>query len=142
VRRDGESLPEYYSEFDRPHNLTLVGSFTPSDRWRLGAKFLYATGSPYTPVVGSEQVDGEWYAVRGTKNSARYPDYHMLDVRVDRTFKFAGWNLMAYLDLWNVYGRQNVTLYNYSIDENGTLTRTVPDEVPRMLPILGLEARF
>ncbi len=142
VRRDGESLPEYYSEYDRPHNLTLVGSFTPSDRWRIGAKFLYATGSPYTPVVGSEQVDGEWYAVRGTKNSARYPDYHMLDVRIDRSFQFANWKLMAYLDLWNVYGHQNVTLYNYSIDENGTVIRTAPDEAPRMLPIMGLEARF
>jgi outer membrane receptor protein involved in Fe transport len=50
VRRDGESLPEYFSEFDRPHNLTLVGSFTPSDRWRIGAKFLYATGSGWRVV--------------------------------------------------------------------------------------------
>ncbi len=142
VRRDGESLPEYYSEFDRPHNLTLVGSYTPSDKWRVGAKFFYATGSPYTPVVGSEQVDGEWYTVRGTKNSARYPDYHMLDIRIDRSFQFANWKLMAYLDVWNVYARQNVTLYTYSIDETGTVTRTVPDEAPRMVPILGLEARF
>ena len=142
VRRDGESLPEYYSEFDRTQNLTLVGSFAPSDKWRIGAKFLYATGSPYTPVVGSEQVDGDWYTVRGTKNSARYPDYHMLDVRIDRSFQFAGWSMMAYLDLWNIYARQNVMLYTYSIEESGTVTRTVPDEVPRMLPILGLEARF
>ena len=142
VRRDGKSLPEYYSEFDRTHNLTLVGSFTPSDKWRIGAKFLYATGSPYTPMVGSEQVDGEWHTVRGTKNSARYPDYHMLDVRIDRSFQFANWKLMAYLDLWNIYARQNVMLYTYSVDENGTVKRTTPDEVPRMIPILGLEARF
>jgi len=141
-RKDGERLSEYYSEYDRPHNLTLVGSFMPSDEWRIGAKFLYATGSPYTPVVGSEQVDGEWYAVRGEKHSARYPDYHMLDIRVDRTFRFANWNLMAYLDLWNVYGRKNVSLYDYSIDEDGTVTRTVPDESPGILPILGLEAKF
>ena len=142
VRQDGELLPDYHSEFDRPHNLTLVGSFRPSDRWRVGAKFLYASGNPRTPVVGSKQVDGEWYVVRGPKNSARYPDCHMLDVRVDRTFQFANWEFLAYLDLWNVYGRQNVTLYDYSIDENGTVIRTVPDEAPRMLPILGLEARF
>ncbi len=141
-RKDGELLPEYYSEYDRPHNLTLVGSFTPSDRWRIGAKFLYASGSPYTPVIGSEQIDGEWYTVRGSKNSARYPDYHMLDVRVDRTFQFANWNLMAYLDLWNVYGRKNVSLYDYSIEEDGTVTRMIPDEVPGMVPILGLEAKF
>lgn len=141
-RKDGELLPEYYSEYDRPHNLTLVGSFVPSDNWRIGAKFLYASGSPFTPIIGSEQVDGEWYAALGAKHSARYPDYHMLDVRIDRTFQFANWKLMAYLDLWNVYGRQNVSLYDYSIDEDGTVTRMVPDEVPRMLPILGLEMKF
>ena len=101
-------------------------SFTPSDRWRVGAKFLYASGSPRTPVVGSEQVDGEWCVVRGPKNSARYPDHHMLDVRIDRTFQFANWKLMAYLDLWSVYGRRNVALYSFSIDDDGTVIRTVP----------------
>ena len=90
-RRDGDGLREYSSEFDRPHNLSLVGSFAPTDRWRLGAKFVYATGSPYTPAVGTEMRDGDWYIVRAPKNSARYPDYHMLDIRVDRTFRFAGW---------------------------------------------------
>lgn len=142
MRKDGELLQEYPSEYDRPHNLTLVASYMPSDQWRVGAKFMYATGSPYTPIIGSEQVDGEWHAVRGEKHAARYPDYHMLDIRIDRTFKFANWNLKAYLDLWNVYARQNVSLYDYSIASDGTVTRTVPDEAPRMLPILGLEVKF
>jgi hypothetical protein len=142
VRRDGDGLPEYYSEYDRPHNLTVVGSYAPSESWRIGAKFLYATGSPYTPVIGSEEIGGEWYAVRGPKHSARYPDYHMLDVRVDRTFRFGSWELTAYLDVWNVYGRQNVTLYDYSVADDGTVVRAVSDETSRTLPILGLEAKF
>jgi outer membrane receptor protein involved in Fe transport len=141
-RRKGDTLPEYYSEYDRPHNLTLVGSFAPSDRWRIGAKFLYATGSPYTPIVGSEEVNGEWYGIRGETHSARYPDYHMLDIRIDRTFRFGGWELLAYLDLWNVYGRRNVTVYDYSVGDDGTVTRTAADEALGMLPILGLEAHF
>lgn len=142
VRKDGELLSDYRSEFDRPHNLTVVGSFAPSDRWRVGAKFLYASGNPHTPVVGSEQVDGAWHVVRGAKNSARYPDYHMLDVRIDRTFQFASWKFLAYLDLWNVYGRQNVTLYTYDVADDGTLTQIVPDEGLGMIPVLGLEAAF
>jgi len=142
VRKDGELLREYYSEFDRPHNLTLVGSFRPSDKWRIGAKFLYASGNPCTPVIGSRQVDGEWYVVRGPKNSARYPDYHMLDIRVDRTFQFANWKLLAYLDLWNVYGRQNVALYTYEIADDGALTQIIPYEELGVIPVLGLEAAF
>jgi outer membrane receptor protein involved in Fe transport len=142
VRRNGDGLPEYPSDYDRPHNLTVTGSFAPSEKWRIGAKFLYATGSPYTPVIGSEFKDGEWYGVTGEKNSARYPNYRMLDVRIDRNFSFGGWNLMAYLDLWNVFGHENVSYYNYSFEEDGTVVRTAPDETSQMLPILGLEARF
>jgi len=142
VRRDGEGLPDYYAEFDRRHNLTVVGSYAPSEKWRIGAKFLYATGSPYTPIVGSEQVGGIWYAVAGEKHSARYPDHHMLDVRVDRNFRFGNWELTAYLDVWNVYGHQNVSFYDFSVADDGSVVRTVPDEAPRTLPILGLEAKF
>jgi outer membrane receptor protein involved in Fe transport len=141
-RRDGEDLPEYYSDYDRPHNLTLVAGYKPSEKWRIGAKFLYATGAPYTPMLGSEEEGGEWYLTRGPKNSARYPAYHMLDIRVDRTFRFSGWTLMAYLDLWNVYGRRNVTYYDFDVDDGGTVSRTAVEEGTGMMPILGLEAKF
>lgn len=48
---------------------------------------------------------------------------------------------MTYLDVRDVYGQRNVTLYTYDIGEDGTVTRTTPDEGPGTLPILGLEAR-
>ncbi|HYW69236.1 MAG TPA: TonB-dependent receptor, partial [bacterium] len=142
VRKNGDDVPERYSDYDRPHNLTVVGSYAPSDDWRIGAKFLYASGSPYTPIIDSELEGGEWYGVAGQTNSARYPNYQMLDVRVDRKFRFGSWNLMAYLDLWNVLGHENVTLYNYSFENDGTIVRTVPDETSRTIPVLGLEAKF
>ena len=142
VRKDRDDLREYYSEYDRPHNITIVGSYAPSDSWRIGAKFLYATGSPYTPVVGAEQIGDQWYVVTGPKNSERYPNYRMLDLRVDRTFKFSNWSLLAYLDLWNVFGHENVTLYTFSLEDDGTVVRTVPDEALGTIPVLGLELKF
>jgi outer membrane receptor protein involved in Fe transport len=141
--RDREDLSEYYSEFDRPHNLTIVGSYRISDGWQVGAKFNYASGAPYTPVTEAEQRDGIWYMLRGEKHSARYPDYHMLDIRVDRTFRLGGWTLMAYLDVWSVYSQRNVTLYGFEVDEDGTVRKlTADDGLPGALPILGIEMRF
>jgi len=140
-RRDANILPEYDFEFDRPHNFTLVGGYKLSDKWQIGAKFQYASGSPYTPVVGAVQKGGEWFAVDGEYNSARYPDYHRLDIRVDRRFHFRTWTLSAYLDLWNAYSRENVSSYRYDIDDNGVITREATYDFP-MLPILGISAQF
>lgn len=141
--KDRPGLREYYSEFDRPHNLTIVGSWKVSEDWQLGAKFQYASGTPFTPITGAEQRDGSWYMLRGLRNSDRYPDYHMLDVRVDRTFRVGGVTLLAYLDVWNVYGQQNVTLYGFEVGEDGTVNKLIADDgLPKALPILGIEARF
>lgn len=140
-RRDDEMLPEYSFEFDRPHNVTLLAGYSLSDQWQLGAKFQYASGSPFTPVMDTVQKNGEWYVVEGTKNSARYPDYHRLDIRVDRRFSFGNWTLTAYLDLWNAYARDNVLSYRYDAQEDGSLTKETTYDFP-IFPIIGISAQF
>ncbi len=47
----------------------------------------------------------------------RYPDYHSLNLRVDRRFHFARSNLVAYLSVWNAYDRDNVASYYWNADE-------------------------
>ena len=140
-RKDGDALPEYYSEFDRPHNFTLAAGYKLSNKWQIGVKFQYASGSSYTPVVGAVQKDGEWYVVDGAQNSARYTNYHKLDIRVERYFHFSNWTLRAYLDLWNVYNRKNVFCYNYEVDDHGGITKETSAGFP-LVPILGISAQF
>ena len=140
-RQDTDSLPEYYFEFDRPHNFTLVSGYKLSNKWQIGVKYQIASGNPYTPVVGSVQKDGEWYVVDGAKNSVRYPAYHKLDIRIDRSFRFRNWTLTAYLDLWNVYNRKNTLSYIYEVNGNGVVTRDVSNDFP-IFPILGFSAQF
>ena len=79
--------------------------------------------------------------VDGAYNSARYPAYHKLDVRLDKKFVFASWTLTAYLDLWNVYNRQNILDYAYKVDAGGGITET-PRYDFGILPILGVSAQF
>jgi outer membrane receptor for ferrienterochelin and colicin len=140
-RQDADSLPEYYFEFDRPHIFRLVGSYRLSNKWQIGAKFQYASGSPYTPVVDAEQKDGEWSVVDGIQNSARYPAFHKLDIRIDRSFYFRNWTLLIYLDIWNVYARENIFAHYYEVDDNGVITKTSSGGFP-MFPIFGFSVKF
>jgi outer membrane receptor protein involved in Fe transport len=140
-RRDAQGSAEYYFEFDRPHILNLIAGLELGDNWQLGAKFQYASGNPFTPVVDVVQKNKTYYAVDGAYNSARYPAYHKLDVRLDRKFAFASWTLNVYLDLWNLYNRQNVLDYAYKVDSRGIITET-PRYDFGVLPIVGMSAQF
>jgi outer membrane receptor protein involved in Fe transport len=141
MRRDLPANPLYAFEFDRPHIINVIGGYELGNGWILGAKFSYASGSPYTPAVGVISKLGKFYVVNGDINSARYPDVHRLDLRIDKRFTFSSWTLTAYLDLWNVYAKTNVMSYNFSVDENQSIVRTEQLDFG-LIPLIGLTAQF
>jgi len=140
-RQDKTTLPEYDFEYDRPHIVNLLAGMEIGEGWQIGAKFQFASGNPYTPVVGVVKKGGVFYLVDGAMNSARYPDYHKLDIRVDKQFILNGWALTAYLDLWNVYNQDNVMSYSYKADANGNITKTSRPDFG-ITPIAGITAKF
>jgi outer membrane receptor protein involved in Fe transport len=140
-RRDAPGLQEYDFDYDRRHNLTLVTGYKFSNNWRVGIKFQYATGNPFTPIIGSVKLEDEWFVVEGVENSARYPDFHKLDIRFDRQFRFTNWTLNVYLDMWNIYNNKNILSYYYDVDATGQVTKNSRDDFP-FLPILGLNVQF
>jgi outer membrane receptor for ferrienterochelin and colicin len=140
-RRQGAAEPEYDFEFDQRHNLTLISGYQFTNQWRLGVKFQYATGMPYTPVTGTVNRSGNWYLVEGVPYSARYPAIQKLDLRIDRFFHFKRWTMSVYLDLWNALNRNNVLFYAYSCNNQGELTEKANYDFP-MMPIVGLSAQF
>ena len=71
-------------------------------------------------------------------NSKRLPDYHSLNVRVDKRFYFSGSNLILYLSVWNAYGRENISQFVWNQDE-----KKVDKQLQwSTLPVLGLEFEF
>ncbi|MFZ4622239.1 MAG: TonB-dependent receptor plug domain-containing protein, partial [Bacteroidota bacterium] len=140
-RQDNSSSAEYDFEYDRPHIVNLIAGMELGEGWQIGAKFQFASGNPYTPVAGVVKKGGVFYLVDGPTNSARYPDFHKLDIRVDKQFILAGWSITAYLDLWNVYARENIMSYNYKADVNGNIVMT-PKYDFGVMPIVGVTAKF
>src|SRR5690606_33046605 len=102
-------------------NLVLVASYRLPRGWQIGGRFRLVTGSPYSPVVGALETEGAFYPLLGATNSARFPPFHQLDLRVDRRWIYKRVSFLAYLDVLNVYNRENVELFAYSYDFRDTM---------------------
>ena len=139
---------------DRRHDFDVVATWRLS-KYRLGARFGYATGTPYTPIVG--QIARRLYdpsrdrwgtggpeilteSLGGSRNAARFPPTHRLDLDVSRELQFRGATVAPYVSVVNAYNAQNVFvyLYNYSTDSP---TRRAISQFP-VLPSLGVRVAF
>ncbi|GAA0880494.1 carboxypeptidase-like regulatory domain-containing protein [Algoriphagus jejuensis] len=99
----------YASNFDKPHDLTLIGNYKISTNTSVSATFAYSTGRPVTLPAAKFDYSGNTLAYFADRNQGRLPDFHRLDMSLN--FKFAGegkffdgnWTF----SLLNVYGRKN-----------------------------------
>ena len=101
------------SNFDVRHEFKSVNIYKLG-RWDLGATFLYATGKPYTSIVGGYTVkllDGteKDFTDPSTTNGNRLPNAHRMDVSA--TYNFGHGSIG--LSLYNVYGHTNVWYKKY-----------------------------
>lgn len=139
-RRDAPEQDWHLFSQDQTHILTVVGSYNFGAGWEAGLRFRYVTGSPVTPYVGSfYNTDTATYTpIPGAPYSQRLGDFHQLDVRVDKTWRFRTWQFGVFLEVLNVYNRANPEgiQYNY----NYTMSQPV-NGLP-IFPNLGLRAEF
>jgi len=140
-RRDGPGLPLHGYVFDQTHIFTILGSYKLGAGWQAGLRWRYVTGNLYTPNVGGVMdFDAGAYAPVQSFPfySGRLPSFHQLDFRIDKLWKFATWQLSAYLDVQNVYNRQNPEgiQYNYNYTQS-----TTASGLP-ILPIIGIRGEL
>lgn len=127
---------EYPYVLDQPHTLTLLATTALGASWRLGGRFRYATGNPYTPVASAMQdQDGDWIPVDGPLLSERFPDFFQLDLRLDRAWRRSWGILNLYIDVQNVTNRRNAEGITYNEDFTvKSFTRGLP-----IFPSIGVE---
>jgi hypothetical protein len=122
--------------FDNRLLFNVEGGYKPNPGWEYSLRWVYAGGAPYTPLdpvksraLNRSVFDGD------RVNAERYPDYHSLNLRVDRRLHWHGSNLILYLSVWNVYNRKNVASYfwNESEQRQDVLYQW------GLLPVVGIE---
>jgi hypothetical protein len=121
---------------DQPHALTVLATSAVGRSWRLGGRFRYTTGNPFTPVASAYMnASNKWIAVDGPLLSERLPDFFQLDLRADHIWRRPWGVLDLYIDIQNVTNRANAEGVTYSTDY---ATRSYTSGLP-VFPSIGVE---
>ncbi|MCR9162516.1 MAG: TonB-dependent receptor domain-containing protein [Nannocystaceae bacterium] len=126
--------------FDQRHNLVAIASYQLPKRWRVGGRFRLVSGSPFTDVAGVVWVppQQEPLPAPGGRNGARFPVFHQLDLRIDKSWLLQRALVAAYLDVQNVYNRLNPEAFIYSAD----YSRRVDAVGLPILPSIGVRVEY
>lgn len=145
TRRDGPDLDEYLFQFDQTHILTALGSYRLGGGWEIGGRYRLVSGNMTTPVRSYPDLPalfaadaGAYAPLQGEPFSKRLPLVHQLDIRLERTWRFQDWRLLAYLDVWNAYNNAVIeaTTYNFNY------SRRAPQSGLPIIPSLGIRGEF
>jgi TonB family protein len=118
LRSDGPDKAYRTFQFDQTHILTAIASYKLGRGWQVGFRWRYVTGFPFTPYVAGilNSDSGRYRPIPGPQLSERVPAFHQLDLRIDKEWAFERWRLSVYLDIQNVYNRENPEAVRYNFD--------------------------
>ena len=85
IINDGEW---FASNFDKPHDLTLIGNYKLATNASISATFSYSTGRPVSFPEAKFDFAGNSLAFFKERNTQRIPDFHRLDLSLN--FKLKG----------------------------------------------------
>lgn len=123
---------ERTGQYDQRWIVSLSAGYIFNDNWEASMKFRYATGSPYTPFNFDGTQSIEKYLVSTLDAS------HSLDLRVDRRWNFNKWSLIAYIDIQNVYNKDNVNFVRWDYAEQ----KVDKESSIGILPSIGISLEF
>ena len=106
--RNGEG--EYAADYNYEHLFSAGARWEINDRWQIGLRWKYATGRPRDDfIVHDDVLAGIGGPLRFSReyvsnNTERWDDFHTLNLRVDYRRSFGAVDVVAYLDVLNLYG--------------------------------------
>ncbi len=111
----------YPSNYDKPHDVTMVGNYRFTHRFSVSLNATYSTGRPITLPIGRYYYGGSWRALYSTGMLTASPDYFRTDfamiVEGNHKLKQKTHNSWTF-GLYNITGRKNPYSV-YFTSENG-----------------------
>jgi hypothetical protein len=131
-----------YRSWDQTHAIS-AGLNWDTPKWNLGLGLIYRSGWPTTPVILDDA--GPVPVVQASRrNSDRVDFYRSADLRLTRKFELERSSLSIFLELTNLFGRENPCCVEYEIlpeDEGGGLQLQTLDYLPT-IPSIGFVWSF
>ncbi len=110
--RDRADEPYSFAEYNRPHAASVGAVWEINHRWKLSARWKWASGKPRDEYMIYENVLGDGEALRYSRetiadNTGRYGGYSSLNFRADYRRRFGPTDLIAFIDVINLLGAEN-----------------------------------
>ncbi|SOE21969.1 TonB-dependent Receptor Plug Domain [Spirosomataceae bacterium TFI 002] len=117
----------FAANFDRQHNVSLVGNYKFNERIDLSGNWIFQSGSPVSVPIASMKnvVQGSDYPtfIYGDRNNFRTPAYHRMDLCVNFKKETYRNNLRTWtIGVYNAYNRQNPFYLDVRWGVNNTST--------------------
>ncbi|MBL8176944.1 MAG: TonB-dependent receptor plug domain-containing protein [Bryobacterales bacterium] len=128
--REGVTGIHYNADFDQRHLVNLFLSYRLRPTVNVSGRWTYGSGFP---VRAFAEGSGP-YLLSAGRNRIRLPQYHRLDVRANKTFVKKGWHVTLFVEVINVYNRDNAR-YNEVLGID-TRTRVIRLGFEQMFPII------
>jgi hypothetical protein len=147
--------------WDARHLLNITSTAELKNDWRIGGRWRYVGGLPYTPydlerssLVEAWNLTGSPYFDFTRLNAGRFAPFHQLDVRVDKSFYLDKLTAKFYIDIQNLYNfqaeQQDIIVRdtdengNFILTGNGTQyqLRRVENTAGTLLPTIGIIVEF
>ena len=111
----------YPSVYDKPHNISIVGSYDLTTRLSVAATWVYATGAPVTFPSGKYDFENMAVPIYTERNGYRMPDYHRMDLSITLKSKIKPnkrFKSDLNISIYNVYNRHNAWMIYFGEDED------------------------
>ena len=118
---------------DQTHHLTALVSYK-FRKWRLGARAVVVSGSPYSTLQRVDQENG----IVLTPYGGRLPTFFTLDLRADRSWDRCWGRINLYFDIQNVSNRRNVEARDFGFNDAGEVGPEDTLGLP-IIPLIGVE---
>lgn len=143
---DGVAVPR---GLDQRHSGLVEVGYRPAERWSVSSSWQVRSGRPYTSstIITTTLPDGrfEHSYEFGEPYGERLAAYHRLDLRVTRQLTVGRNQLALYLDVFNLYDRDNPRGWSSSLENDGNgvvrMESGPVSNLPR-LPTLGITWQF
>ncbi|MCC6245692.1 MAG: TonB-dependent receptor [Gemmatimonadaceae bacterium] len=124
--------------YDTPVTSSALLGWRPSSKWEVASRIRGSSGIPTTPYVASGPAAGTLDFTQ-YNSGERVPAFIQVDVRVDRRWQPRGKQLIGYIDLQNVLGRQQSTRLQWN---PRTQRAELDDGLSSLIPSIGISWQF
>ncbi|MDD4224989.1 MAG: TonB-dependent receptor [Mariniphaga sp.] len=147
--------------WDSKHLLSMTSTTELRKNWRVGGRWRFVGGLPYTPydlerssLVEAWDLSGSPYFNYQMLNAKRFKPFHQLDIRVDKSYYLDRVTAKFYIDIQNLYNFQAEQQENiiriqdengkYILSQDGTRYQLegVKNTSGTVLPTLGIIIEF